>query len=148
VVPASHKADKFVRDRSSKPARHVELYSKDSSLCTFCHAGDAATLPSSKFCNNCHKLPMPHPEGFGAKGDGGEHQRLFQEKETTKAVCENCHTARMCDNCHHEGASPDEPWIRYHDAVVKEKGATPCFECHEETYCSACHVSLAKRGLL
>lgn len=151
VVPASHRADRFVRDRSSNPAGHVELYQKDASLCIFCHAGEAATLPSTEFCNDCHKLPMPHPEGFGAagQGNGGEHQRLFQANETTREVCENCHTPRMCDNCHHQGdTSADEPWVRYHDAVVKEKGATPCFECHEETYCSACHVNLAKRGLL
>jgi hypothetical protein len=93
---------------------------------------------------------MPHPEGFGAqgKGNGGEHQKLFEENKTTKAVCENCHTSNYCNSCHHEGAPGDQPWVRYHPNTVKEDGATGCFDCHEETYCSACHVNLAKRGLL
>lgn len=150
VVPASHEADNFVRDRSSNNAKHVELYEKDGETCTFCHTGQASELPNSKFCTNCHKLTMPHPDGFGAegKGNGGEHQKLFQEKKTTKAVCLNCHYSSFCDSCHHEGSSSKEPWLHYHPTVVKKDGAQPCFECHEETYCSACHVNLAKRGLL
>jgi hypothetical protein len=150
VVPASHKPSNFVRDRSSKSAVHVQLYEKDANLCTFCHTGDPAKLPTSKFCNDCHKLTMPHPDGFGAKGkgNGGEHQKLFKEKKTTKAVCDNCHTSSFCNSCHHEGAPGDKPWVTYHPNVVKKDGATGCFDCHAETYCSACHVNLAKRGLL
>lgn len=149
VVPASHKASKFTRDRTSKSARHVELFQKDPKLCTFCHAGEADKLPTSKFCNNCHKLTMPHPDGFGAKGkgNGGEHQKLFQEKKTTKKVCANCHSERFCDSCHHEGTSDKEEWVYYHPNIVKKDGASGCFDCHQETYCSACHVNLAKRGL-
>jgi hypothetical protein len=150
VVPASHRQDNFVRDLNAKDAVHVQLFEKDAATCTFCHAGEAAELPNSKFCTGCHKLPMPHPDGFGAKGkgNGGEHQKLFQEKKTTKAVCANCHRTSFCNSCHHEGAPGDEPWVRYHPNTVKKDGATGCFDCHEETYCSACHVSLAKRGLL
>jgi hypothetical protein len=150
VVPASHRQKKFVRDYSSENAIHVQLFEKDAETCTFCHSGTAAELPNSKFCNSCHKLEMPHPDGFGAKGkgNGGEHQKLFQEKKTNKKVCANCHAPSFCNGCHHEGAPADKPWVRYHPNVVKKDGANPCFECHEETYCSNCHVNLAKRGLL
>ncbi len=93
---------------------------------------------------------MPHPDGFGAKGkgNGGEHQKLFQEKKTSKAVCANCHLPSFCNSCHHEGAPANKPWVRYHPNVVKKDGADACFDCHQETYCSNCHVNLAKRGLL
>ncbi len=150
VVPASHRNAKFVRDYSSKMAVHVQLYDKSAETCTFCHSGDPAKLPTTKFCNSCHKLTMPHPDGFGAagKGNGGEHQKLFQEKKTNKKVCANCHTPTYCNACHHEGAPTNRPWVRYHPNVVKKDGADACFDCHQETYCSNCHVNLAKRGLL
>jgi len=150
ALPASHKAGKFVRDPSETKAEHVQLFEKDANLCTYCHAGDAAQLPASGFCNGCHKVAMPHPEGFGAqgKGNGGEHQKLFTENQTTKEVCANCHNDTFCNSCHHEGAPADQPWVRYHPTPVRESGADACFECHVETYCSACHVNLAKRGLL
>ncbi len=150
VKPASHRAAKFVRDYSAKDAVHVQLYTKDGEVCTYCHKGDAAKLPTSTFCQGCHKLPMPHPEGFGAKGkgNGGEHQKLLKSKKTSKAVCANCHQPTFCNSCHHEGAPANRPWLRYHPNVVKKNGATGCFDCHAETFCSNCHVNLAKRGLL
>jgi len=150
VVPTSHKAKNFVRNYSTEKAVHVAQYTANGETCTNCHTGEAAALPNSKFCNGCHKLTMPHPEGFGAKGkgNGGEHQKLFNEKKTTKRVCANCHQPAFCNSCHHEGAPADKPWVRYHPDVVKKSGAQPCFDCHEETYCSNCHVNLAARGLL
>jgi len=150
VVPASHRAKKFVRDYSATMAVHVQQFDKSAETCTYCHTGDPAKLPTSKFCNSCHRLTMPHPDGFGAagKGNGGEHQKLFEEKKTRRAVCTNCHTPTFCNSCHHEGAPANRPWVRYHPNVVKKDGADACFDCHQETYCSNCHVNLAKRGLL
>lgn len=38
-----------------------------------------------------------------------------------------------------------EPWlIDGHTTVIKKNGATPCFDCHEETDCSNCHVEQAR----
>jgi hypothetical protein len=146
VVPASHKGKKFVRDMSTAKAQHVQLYEKDASQCVLCHTGKAEELPSSKFCAGCHKLPMPHPDNFGAKGkgNGGEHQKLFEEKKTTKGVCTNCHLPTFCNSCHHEGSDPKTPWLKQHPALVKKNGAQGCFDCHEETFCSYCHVRLNK----
>ena len=130
VKPASHRGRTFVRDYSSKLAVHASEYEKNAQNCVLCHSGDPAKLPTSAFCNNCHKLTMPHPDGFGAKGkgNGGEHQKLFKEKKTTKQVCANCHTPSFCNSCHHEGAPANQPWVRYHPNVVKKDGAEPCFD--------------------
>lgn len=147
VVPASHKPAKFVRDRSSKDAIHTELFKKDANICTYCHAGEAAALPNSKFCKGCHKLEMPHKLNDADK-QKFPHKDAFTKKEYTKKQCENCHTTTMCDSCHHEGSVPSKPWVRDHPNTVKKTGAQPCFDCHQPTFCANCHVNLAKRGLL
>lgn len=146
VKPASHGTSKFVRDFSGENAQHVKLYEKDGDTCTYCHAGSADKLPTGKFCNRCHKITMPHPDGFGAKGagNGGEHQKLLTAKKVSRATCANCHKTSFCDSCHHEGTSKDRSWVRYHPVIVKKDGAEGCFKCHEETYCSACHVRRAQ----
>ncbi len=151
VVPASHKKGNFVRDYSSKDAQHVQLYTKDGEICTYCHAGAAAELPNSKFCKSCHKIEMPHPDGFGEKGagNGGQHAEQFEAKKLKKATCTNCHKQSYCDSCHHEGSSTKVPWAStksgakvQHSVVVKKNGTEACFDCHEPTYCSGCHVRL------
>jgi hypothetical protein len=147
VVPDSHKSAKFVRDYSATDAKHAELYKKDGEVCTYCHKGDAASLPNSSFCKGCHKVEMPHKIDDGSK-EKYSHSENLKKTPSNKNVCKNCHTTSFCDNCHHEGAVSGKPWVRYHPNVVKKSGADPCFECHEETYCSNCHVNLAKRGLL
>ncbi len=146
VVPDSHKAKNFVRNYSSKDAKHAELYKKDGDTCTYCHKGAAAELPNSKFCKGCHKLEMPHKIDDGSK-EKFPHKEGFEKKTYKKAQCANCHKTSFCDSCHHEASVAGKPWVRYHPNVVKKDGADPCFECHEETYCSNCHVNLAKRGL-
>jgi hypothetical protein len=146
VVPASHKDAKFVRDFSDNSAKHVELYQKDGEVCTYCHAGDAADLPNSKFCKGCHKIEMPHPTN-DSDPQKFLHKEGFESKELTAAMCENCHQQTFCDECHHEGSVPDKEWVRYHPTVVKKDGADPCFECHDPTYCANCHVNLSARGL-
>jgi nitrate/TMAO reductase-like tetraheme cytochrome c subunit len=147
VKPATHLGKTFTRDFSATKAVHVQLYTKDAQICTYCH-GDGG--PSSRFCTNCHKLPMPHPATFGpAKGEkptrdnGGDHQKLFAEKKVSKAVCANCHQTTFCNNCHHSTTS-SVPWLKQHPGLVKKGGATQCFDCHVETFCSHCHVRLGK----
>ena len=92
VVPASHRRAKFVRDySSSKKAEHVQLFEKDAETCTFCHTGDAAELPNSKFCNGCHKLDDAAP-GRLRGGWQGQRWRAPEavpgEEDHQEGVCE------------------------------------------------------------
>jgi hypothetical protein len=156
VVPGSHKTPGFIKIPGAERGTHAALYKKDSTVCTYCHAGDAATLPNSPFCKNCHKVDMPHPSGFGMKDpaaapsieNAGTHAQLITSGQATQASCLKCHEPASCNACHHKGSVSDQPWMRYHPTVVKASGAEACFACHKETYCSNCHVNLAKRGLL
>ncbi len=147
VIPASHKAGKFLRDFSAKKAQHVQLYEKDGEICTYCHQGNAAELPNSKFCRGCHKLTMPHEINDGEK-QKFLHKEQFAKKQYNKKQCANCHQTAFCDSCHHEGSVANKPWVRYHPNIVKKNGAQPCFDCHQPTFCANCHVNLAKRGLM
>ena len=144
--PASHAAKNFVRDYAGSAA-HTALFKSNGDSCTYCHQGDAATLPTSAFCKACHKLDMPHAIDSGSN-QKFVHKDGFQKKQFAKATCLNCHAQQFCDNCHHKGAVTTAPWLRYHPNIVKANGAQACFECHQETFCSNCHVNLAKRGLL
>lgn len=155
VVPPSHKAVHWTHDYSNAIALHAQTFQKDGTICTYCH-GKGGT--SSAFCMRCHKLPMPHPDGFGppqgaapTKDNGGQHAQMFQQKKVTKAVCQNCHLQKFCDSCHHpQNASSKLPWQaqprvpQQHPQVVKAGGATQCFSCHQETFCSACHVNIGR----
>lgn len=143
VVPASHKAQGWTKRAAlSTPALHPAAYNSANDSCAYCH-GDG-TPTENKFCAGCHVLPMPHPDGFGAKGqgNGGAHQAGLTDKSLTRESCVNCHSQAFCDGCHHEYTGQTR-WVNAHPATVKDKGAAPCFECHEETYCSFCHVRRA-----
>jgi len=72
----------------------------------------------------------------------GHTQGDFEAKKYTQDLCEGCHVQYFCDRCHHEGAVESQPWRTYHPNIVKQTSADPCFECHEETECSYCHVRL------
>jgi len=100
--------------------------------CSTCHL--------ETFCNDCHGLPMPHPEGFNER-----HGTLGGEDPES---CETCHggAQQSCDGCHH-GTSMDlpydgsqGPWIDLHPLAVGKIGANACYECHDPTYCAHCHV--------
>lgn len=139
VMPPSHKATDFV-----KGGTHAAAFKKDAENCTFCHAGDAATLANSTFCKGCHKLDMPHkitansPQKF-------EHKTGFANKTLTKEMCVNCHTKQFCDACHHTKSVAGQDWMYYHPNIVRKDGADECYKCHQETYCSHCHVNLNKK---
>ena len=156
VVPASHKAAGFIKVPGTERGTHAALYNKDPAVCTYCHAGDAGNLPNSAFCKNCHKIDIPHPNGFGMKdpkaapslNNAGTHGQTITSGQVSRATCMKCHEVASCNACHHQGSVPDQQWMRYHPQVVKKSGADSCYGCHNETYCSNCHVNLAKRGLL
>ena len=166
VVPASHKAGNFLN--GTPLGTHASLYEKDGTLCTYCHTGDAATLPKTAFCMGCHKIEMPHADGFAYKdaaagpvGDnGGQHVELLNTGKTNRAVCANCHATVFCNACHHKnGYVANQSWMKTHPSVVKKSGANGCYDkrdggttgCHNEAFCSDCHVNraaaLKKAGL-
>lgn len=156
VLPASHKAPSWLHGTLSVRALHTQNYSKAPDSCTYCHGNDGA---KAAFCQNCHKLPMPHPDSFGpkvgsapTKDNGGDHASGFKAKKLNRAVCGNCHGLPFCDSCHHKaGYKAPGPWgvakvgvKQQHPAEVKVKGTAACFECHVETYCSFCHVRASR----
>lgn len=108
--------------------------------CGTCHA--------AAFCTDCHGIQMPHPADF-TEGHG-------KAGKSTPGVCATCHakganssggSAEFCNGCHHEASDPARSWIAQHFEVVQDTGAKTCFECHESTYCAACHVrGLAEGG--
>jgi hypothetical protein len=141
VVPASHKAKGWTkRAAADQKAIHTTAFVKDKENCTYCHGDGGA---ESKFCSGCHKMPMPHPSGFGAKDNGGQHKADIAAKKLTREMCSNCHGKPFCDKCHHDYTG-STPWMTTHDDVVKAGDAQTCFKCHKETYCSYCHVRLIR----
>jgi len=146
VVPASHKSGLFVKRPGTALGYHAALFKKDSTICTFCHAGAQATLPNSTFCNKCHRLTIPHVVDESSQ-QKFEHKTGFQKKKLSRAVCANCHETKFCNDCHHpQGAKVSTVWVHYHPVVVKKSGASACLEsCHQETFCSDCHVNRASK---
>lgn len=148
VVPASHKGT-WTRDVSAKQAVHATTFEKQPESCDYCHGKKAPN--GNKFCKGCHKVDMPHPDGYSAvpegakaaKGQGGQHAEAFAKKQTTVAVCNNCHNVAFCNGCHHQYTGAKR-WVNFHPGPVKKSGATACFVCHEETFCSYCHVRRAQ----
>jgi len=100
---------------------------------------------------------MPHDSGYGLKDEskppqkdnGGKHAELLKTAKTAlPKTCANCHTQSHCDSCHHQGLDTKKSWKSQHNTFVKKNGATGCFGssngCHEETFCSYCHVRLSR----
>lgn len=150
VVPASHRKKGWTKRPSlSTPAIHPVTYEAAKESCTYCHGQGG---PESKFCMACHKIKMPHADTFGpaegakpAKGAGGEHETLLRDKKISRAACSNCHITAFCNKCHHQYTG-GKPWVNAHPDTVKKSGAASCLEgCHEETYCSFCHVRRAQQ---
>jgi len=104
--------------------------------CSTCHVVDT-------FCVDCHGIEMPHPAGFiTGHGEAGK------QNADSCAMCHGTTDGRpveaagteFCNGCHHKTADPSKPWIPQHMGAVRDGGAQACFECHNPTYCAACHV--------
>lgn len=122
----------------SVKAIHGEQAKEDMANCVSCH--------EQKFCNDCHKAEIPHPETWKE-----EHREILgKEIDIVKAApeqCAMCHPQpNFCDACHHQYDPAKGPWystqpgLSLHVPAVREKGATECFKCHKPTYCAHCHV--------
>ena len=114
--------------------QHGAIAKEDPFQCTTCH--------EEKTCTACHTLPMPHPDDW--KG-GGHVDTFFQAGANT---CNQCHRLQpapgvprdFCDSCHHPIGPENSMWRRYHPNVVKQEGATECFQCHNPITCATCHM--------
>lgn len=156
LVPASHKAStwfpkghaeagsesrkKFEEGKAEAKILEEEGVPKELAepveYCSTCHG-------SGDFCNRCHGVEMPHPTDFTkTHGKAGK---------ATPQVCAKCHAKKgaasgtqFCNNCHHPQNTPGTSWLRQHPAVVRASDPSACFKCHAPTFCSRCHVSLAR----
>lgn len=120
LTPDSH--DKGWRKRHGKEGK------EDLESCYFCHY-------SKKFCNDCHRLPMPHPPSW---------EKIHKNETKLFPLCGKCHTdPYYCEKCHHEGYNPpQEKWLKKHGGVVKRKGKSRCLFCHTTSHCERCHLGL------
>lgn len=137
VKPESHFAGDFLTKQ------HSESYKKDSGNCTFCHAGEAASMPNSDFCKSCHKLDMPHPRSGSAQGF--DHSEGIKSGSMNRKDCARCHDKYFCDSCHHKESIKETPWMNYHPTIVKKSGTEQCTTCHDLMQCESCHVRLFAR---
>ncbi len=101
--------------------------------CETCHV-------TAEFCVACHGMEIPHPADFV---DG--HAQTGAADPIACATCHNTsgdpgNDERVCDQCHHDQGDPAQQWFPQHPGVVKEQGAEECFACHQELFCSSCHV--------
>ena len=105
------------------------------------------TCHKQAFCDDCHGgLAMPHPADFKTN-----HSKTGY---ANPELCGNCHArtaaeakgTAFCNACHHPSSKPGQPWLVSHPGTVRDKGADQCFECHDETQCSYCHVNGTAAG--
>jgi cytochrome c-type protein NapC len=141
LKPADHENADWLPPREkvlSVKAVHAEEGKERMSDCISCH--------EQAFCNDCHKVEIPHPGTWKA-----EHKETVGKAVKVSKVapqeCTTCHPQpNFCDACHHEYDPAKGTWYspqigrNQHMTAVKQKGAEGCFKCHEPTYCSACHV--------
>jgi hypothetical protein len=123
LVPTSHDA--------AWRQEHGGAALEDRDICSICH--------QEEYCQDCHGIDMPHP-GSWAAGDP-VHGDVSRQDRT---VCENCHGGAQdfCAVCHHEDFLPTlGTWVGQHTTSVSERGAAYCMECHEPTFCVACHTA-------
>ncbi|MCL5736847.1 MAG: hypothetical protein M1274_14965 [Actinobacteria bacterium] len=136
-VTADHSQKTWLLQPGSGVARHSRTALQRRLYCKMCHEGS--------FCDDCHKMEMPHPEGWMQGGHG-------QQAKSSKTACLKCHESmNFCNDCHHESLPKLPDWGSQHKQVVVAQGTGACFKCHTkpEEFCSPCHVKTGKqRGVL
>ncbi len=128
------------KDLDPEPPSHraPDWASVEHSQAALANPFDCATCHEQRSCRSCHGLDLPHPAGF----DERPHAELFFEDP---ALCERCHPRAplvrrdACDRCHHPQGPEDSTWIEWHPQVVRNRGATTCFQCHADDTCRTCH---------
>lgn len=128
LFPASHTEVTWARG-------HGDVYQSDPRQCVMCH--------EQAFCDDCHGLPMPHPDDWASGANG--HATLA---ESQQQVCEGCHGTGpdLCTMCHHTSYDPGKgTWIEQHQLEVRDEGTAYCMECHGPLYCTTCHPQPARQ---
>jgi cytochrome c-type protein NapC len=150
LKPKSHQVKGFFTPGDPAASKgHGKLKEDEPGLCVTCH-------DERKFCTGCHGVQMPHPSDFKDQ-HGKQFKKGGKIADNGKiAVCVKCHgtgatgtaatatSLEFCNACHHKGGDPKRPWRPQHPEVVRTKGATACFDCHDPVYCAHCHVSRIK----
>ena len=99
----------------------------DLGECSLCH--------SKQFCDDCHKMDMPHPANWT---DG--HPKTA--REVGGSACVRCHPDRKsCADCHHKGYEDQGPWVDNHFKAAEEEGVGKCIGCHSTKTCAHCHTT-------
>lgn len=134
---ADHSQSTWLMQEGPGLARHARAATERRLYCKMCHEGS--------FCDDCHKVQMPHPTGWMPAGHG-------VEAPSKKTACVRCHeTTDFCNDCHHADFPKLKSWQTQHKQVVLKEGADPCFTCHTEpeSFCSTCHIEQGrKRGIV
>ena len=157
LIPPSHDAPDWYTERGESAGHAAAFKGEQERTAGSTGAGDGLvrvppvaavnecyTCHLAAFCTGCHGTEIPHPDGFTAT-----HSQQFTSADA--AGCAKCHNKTgavgndrlTCTLCHHPGFDPaGGAWRKRHDDVIAA-GVNPmesCYTCHEETYCSSCHV--------
>jgi len=139
LVPGNHNQPNWLPAANPGPvktvqAKHPDMAKEDPKYCEMCHA--------QKFCNDCHRVQMPHPADWQAA-----HPQTVRSGGDQS--CEQCHPKQfLCNDCHHPGYKPTtQPWRQQHPPLVKGSGADGCFKCHNPLTCAHCHITGEFRDL-
>ncbi|HEX9241936.1 MAG TPA: cytochrome c3 family protein [Anaeromyxobacter sp.] len=125
--PCSDCHDKDPKAVPSRPARDHRL--------TFSHADH---LKLVKDCRSCHqKLPEQGDLVAAAPPMAACTACHYHQREFAEARCTPCHTDLKAFKpetaFRHEGQ-----WLNAHGQLAKPS-AESCAQCHDQTYCTACH---------
>lgn len=95
--------------------------------------GSCSTCHPDGFCAQCHRVPVPHPQDFGATHGG------YAVKD--EAACVTCHKSKekFCDACHTVPMPHPDDFLKRHSRVAKGTADIRCIRCHVDTDCTACH---------
>lgn len=132
--PASHKTAEF-------QVTHGKSY-VTRRACTICHVKGGM----EKLCMDCHGVQMPHRDDYtsihvqsirpaGIKTCMSCHKDNENKgtiKRNTTVTCSRCHGSAMP----HKG---NYKTILSHGSLVKSKGTSSCYACHNPVNCNNCH---------
>jgi hypothetical protein len=126
-----------IRDLKAKPAGDYQL--------TFNHADHLARIKEKNACTVCHKaLPEPGTTRNWSPPMEACTSCHYHQKEVAEARCQPCHVSLRAFPLKPiealAGFSHDKNFTLAHRDLAKDSAAT-CAQCHDQTYCAACHAT-------